>query len=196
MPLLQSWGCLDAGVGPGDIVNRKPMEQKTYPAVRLVRAYVALGGHRGSEIQLEGGPAATEQKPPLQTIDTRQWRWKAVVQTSWKVEEHIDRLEARGYFLMLRWRSRQTSMRHTSFLHLKDSQVSVGTFLKHRSPCYVLNFLTQGAAALELACNFNPYPGLVRTHRNPADTASRSSLQKTLGNPCASQRAEGGGRSS
>ena len=74
---------------------------------------------------------------------------------------------------MLRWRSRDSAKHGTAFLHLKDSQVSIGDFLKHRNPSYTLNFLTQRAAALELACNFQPSLGFVRTHRNPADKPSR-----------------------
>ena len=83
----------------------------------------------------------------------------------------------------------------SSFLHLKDSQVSVGAFLKHRSPSFVLNFLTQRAAALELACDFQPFLGFVRTHRNPADKHIHQKWHRPTFNPRAGKAEDGGSTS-
>ena len=78
-------------------------------------------------------------KPPLQAVDAEQWRWRKILQTEWQIEEPIITLEARAYILMLKWRSRDTQQHGCKFFHLGDSQVSIGAFLKHRSPSFVLN---------------------------------------------------------
>ena len=97
------------------------------------------------------------------------------MQASWKLPgEHINSLEARAYVLALKWRSRSSQRHGTTFLHLTDSQVCLGSFLRHRSPAYTQNFLCLRAAALELAADFHPVLGWVRSHRNPADKPSRS----------------------
>ena len=161
--------------------------------MHLIRAYFTLAGHKGSDIRLEAGPLATSSKAPLQAIDAKQWQWQTVLQTKWKIDEHINWLEARAYVLMLRWRSRDSAKHGTALLHLEDSQVSIGAFLKHRSPSYTLNFLTQRAAALELACNFQPFLAFVRTHRNPADKPSRPQERRHFLNPHAGKEAAGEG---
>ena len=131
-------------------------------------------------------------KPPLQAVDAAQWRRTKILQTEWQIEEHINTLEARAYILMLKWRSRDTQQHACKVFHLGDSQVSIGAFLKHRSPSFVLNFLTQRAAALELAGNFQPFTCFVRTHRNPADKASQKLVWQSPCTPRTGQAEDGG----
>ena len=193
LPLLQEWGFVDKNMTYQDLIHAKAKNSDDGQEVRLVRAYFTLAGHKGSDIRLESGPLATSSKPPLQAIDATQWQSQTVLQTKWQIDEHINSLEARAYVLMLRWHSRESAKHGTAFLHPKDSQVSIGAFLKHRSPSYTFNFLTQRAAALELACNFQQFLGFVRTHRNPADKPSRQQ-EHNFFNPHAGNKAAGGGR--
>ena len=194
LPLLQDWGYVPRSVTVDDVVNPKPQDLTDSMELRLVRAYMSYAGHKGGELRLESGPASCKDRPPLQSLDAGQWQWQTVLQATWRLDEHINTLEARSYILMLKWRSRDASRHRRSFLHLKDSQVSIGAFLKHRSPSFVLNFLTQRAAALELACNFQPFVAFVRTHRNPADRHSRHVWRRPLLNPRAGRETEDEGQ--
>ena len=194
LPLLQEWGYIPASLTYDDVVNPKPQDLTDSVELRLVRAYMSYAGHKGGELRLESGPAACEARPALQSVDAEQWQWQTVLQATWQLDEHINTLEARSYVLMLKWRSRDASRHNHSFLHLKDSQVSIGAFLKHRSPSFVLNFLTQRAAALELACNFQPFMAFVRTHRNPADRHSRQVWRRPPLNPRAGAETEDEGQ--
>ena len=140
----------------------------------LVRAYVNKQTHRGGEIKLEDGPQRMQERPRAQPIDAGQWKWQPVVSCAWKCHgEHISALEARGYYLTLQWRTRKATGLSKKFLHLLDSQTTLGAMLKHRSPSPAMQYLVRRAASLELAANLAPILGFVRSHRNPADAPSR-----------------------
>ena len=97
-----------------------------------------------------------------------------MLQAVWEQpEEQINSLEARAYVPTLKGRSRSSPKHGQTFLHFKDSQVCLSAFLKHHRPAYTLNFLTQRAAALELAADFQPLLGFVGSHWNPAVKPSR-----------------------
>ena len=175
LPLLQSWGFTSPHAQLVDFLPQSSQDAKPDAAKLLVRAYASYSAHRGGELRLEAGPVAVQGRPPFQGINAEQWSWQTVVQASWKLPgEHINSLEARAYVLALKWRSRSSQRHGSTFLHLTDSQVCLGSFLRHRSPAYTQNFLCLRAAALELAADFHPVLGWVRSHRNPADKPSRS----------------------
>ena len=170
---MKQWKFAASSLQVRDLLRLRSASKSIEGEVLLARAYGSYAAHRGGDLRLEAGPAAIQGRPPLQAVDADQWHWRTVLQAVWEQPEHINSLEARAYVLALKWRSRSSSKHGQTFLHLKDSQVCLGAFLKHRSPAYTLNFLTQRAAALELAADFQPLLCFVRSHRNPADKPSR-----------------------
>ena len=131
----------------------------------------------GGEIKLESGPRRTAQRPLLQRVNASQWKWKTVISTSWKLQgEAITALEARAVILALKWRSRSVTQHGRRVLHVKDSAVALGAFVKHRSHARSLTYWMKRSASLQLAADFWPVLAHVRTHRNPADKPSRRVL--------------------
>ena len=95
----------------------------------------------------------------------------------WKLEdEHINALEARALLLALRWRSRSVARFVKRFLHLTDSKVTLGTYMKNRSNSRSLNYIITRSAALQLASGMTPILPFVRSGRNPGDLPSRKLL--------------------
>ena len=140
---------------------------------QLIRFYVGCQTHRGGAILQRLGPNGGLPAVP-QMVDARQWRWKNVISAKWKLRgEHINALEARAYVLSLRWRARQRKMLHSRFLHLVDSQVTLGAMSKGRSSTRRLRFICKQAAAIQLAGGLFPILGFTRSHTNPADRPSR-----------------------
>ena len=137
----------------------------------LAKAYASYQSARGGEIRRESGPVAT--RCLIQPVDPRQWTWKTVLSHRWKHEEHINMLEAQEYLIMLKWRTRQTKCLKTRFVHLLDSQVTMGAATKHRSPSKALHRIMRKAAAHLLAGRLRPILAFCRTKTNPADRPSR-----------------------
>ena len=174
LPPMQRWILAASDLQVQDVLHpRSASKCREGEGRRLACGYRSYAAHREGDIRLEAKPAAIQGRPPRQAVSVDQWHWRTVLQAVWEQPEHINSLEARAYALALKWRSRSSSNHGQTFLHLKDSQVWLGAFLKHRSPAYTLNFLTQRAAALELAADFQPLLCFVRSHRNPADKPSR-----------------------
>ena len=74
---------------------------------------------------------------------------------------------------MLKWRARSRAKLNKRFLHLVDSQVTLGAMTKHRSPAPALIRVASKAAAWQLAAGFRPIVAFCRSHSNPADKPSR-----------------------
>ena len=178
LPLLQKWGCVPETLGVNDVIYPTPRRSLPAPDVRLIRACLSCQGHGGGRLRQESRFLNNLTRPALQAIKADQWESRTFIRAEWQLpEERIDTLKARGYILMLKWRG-CTGTRHCkTFLHLTDSQVYMGAFLMHRSPAYMLNFLTQRAAALELAFSLNPVRAFGRTRqsRTRPSTPRRSS---------------------
>ena len=97
-----------------------------------------------------------------------------MVSCAWQCEgEHISALEARGYYLCLKWRTRRVEGMSKKFLHLLDSMTAFGAMVKHRSPSPAMHYLVRRVAAIEMAADLAPILGYVRSHRNPSDKPSR-----------------------
>ena len=180
-PQLQNWGFLQSLPSMEDIIARTGRSKKPKLADErlLVLAYVNRQTHRGGEIKLENGPQRLQERPMPQAIDAGQWRWQHVVSCAWQCEgEHISALEARGYYLCLKWRTRRIEGLSKKFLHLLDSMTAFGAMVKHRSPSPAMQYLVRRVAAIEMAADLAPILGYVRSHRNPSDKPSRQMKQK------------------
>jgi hypothetical protein len=90
--------------------------------------------------------------------------------------DHINALESRALLLSLRWRTRSAARFSKRFLHLTDSGVALGSFMKHRTNSRNFNYIVSRSAALQLAASVTPVLAYVRTDRNPADLPSRKFL--------------------
>ena len=154
---------------------REVAEQQERLATRgpelLARAYASYQTARGGEIRRESGPVAT--RCLIQPVDPRQWTWRTMLSHTWKHEAHINLLEAQEYLIMLKWRTRQKQCLKTRFIHLLDSQLTMGAATKHRSPSKPLHRIMRKAAAHLLAGRLRPILAFCRTKTNPADRPSR-----------------------
>ena len=82
-------------------------------------------------------------------------------------------LELRAVYLVLRWRTRSVTRIKSRFLHLTDSQVSLGVLVKGRSSSLQLNRVISRCNALILASDLLPLFAFVQSEWNPADAISR-----------------------
>ena len=96
-----------------------------------------------------------------------------VLQFTWREAAHINELEMRAYLSAFQWRLRKASNIGRKFLHLLDSQVSIG--VQHRSSRR-LNRVARKVAALELASGTLGIFAFVRSAGNPADAPGHKSL--------------------
>ena len=94
------------------------------------------------------------------------WSWK-------RRGSHINELEAIAILLQLKAKSRSQNNFASVYLHLVDSQVSIGVFTKKRSSSRLLQRVIRRANALCLAAHLHPVFIYVRSELNPADAPSR-----------------------
>jgi len=155
-------------------VDTKDMDETmSRPDVNLVRMYFSRLSHRGGDVSFLTDRGAGRSLVP-RGIDAREWRWKDVVSTQWKLRgEHINVLECRALVLAMRWRFRNIENVGTKFLHLVDSQVTLGVAAKGRTSSWRLRRVLGKVNALLLAGFGTMGLGFVRTHLNPADRPSR-----------------------
>ena len=85
-------------------------------------------------------------------------------------------LETRAVLLTLQWRSRSVARLSRKFIHLSDSQSTLGCLTKHRSGACSLTYLVERSTPLQLASGMEPILAFVRTHVNPADQPSRQKM--------------------
>jgi hypothetical protein len=191
-PLLRTWKFLDVVYPPATFASAaetKIGSDGSSAELRLVRAYFSYQDHRGGALLLESGQSRLSSRPTGQPLDARQWRWKSVLSCRWQIEgDHINALESRALLLSLRWRTRSVARFSRRFLHLTDSRVALGSFMKHRTNSRSFNYIVSRSSALQLAASVTPVLAYVRTDRNPADLPSRRFLTfrpravlKTLG---------------
>ena len=98
-----------------------------------------------------------------------------MLQFTWREAAHINELEVRAYLSAFRWRLHKASNIGPKFLHLLDSQVSIGVRVKQRSSNRRLNRVARKAAALDLASGSLSIFAFVRWADIPADAPSRKS---------------------
>ena len=94
------------------------------------------------------------------------WSWK-------RRGSHINELEAVAVLLQVKAKSRSQNNFASAYLHLVDSQVSIGVFTKKRSSSRVVQRVIRRANALCLAALLQPVLIYVRSELNPADAPSR-----------------------
>ena len=88
-------------------------------------------------------------------------------------QAHINELELRAAFMMLRWRLRSQRALGKRSLALLDSAVSIAVLSKKRSSSYQLHCVVRRINALELTSGSHVADAFVRSADNPADAPSR-----------------------
>ena len=149
----------------------------------LVNWFAARAGSRGSDVRLTTGEQTRPSKARYQGVYPRLWRWKIAAAFQWKRSGHINELEARAGLADLKRRTRRVRSHGKRYLHLFDSQVTLGIMTKKRSSARILHFVARRASALELAASIHPIYAFTRSGENPADAPSRlaeSSLRLVL----------------
>ena len=101
------------------------------------------------------------------------WHWKVAVSCPWEHKCHINGLEGRAVLATFKWRVRKTKHLKQKFLHLIDSQVTMGVMTKRRSSSWMMHSVARKVAALELASGAHTVYGFVRSSKNPSDAPSR-----------------------
>ena len=139
----------------------------------LVSWFAARAGSRGSDVRLTTGEQTRPSKVRYQGVDPRLWRWKIAAAFQWKRSGHINELEARAGLADLKRRTRRVRSHGKRYLHLFDSQATLGIMTKKRSSARILHFVARRAAALELAASIHPIYAFTRSGENPADAPSR-----------------------
>ncbi len=130
--------------------------------------------HRGSDVRLASQELMRPSRISRVGIEHRWWRWRAQLTLPWRdTTAHINELEMRAALAEVKRRSRSARNHGTRYLHLVDSQVSLGVLTKRRSSAHVLNRVSRKICALELACNLVPVYAFVKSQHNPADRPSR-----------------------
>ena len=97
---------------------------------RLCLDMVRHADHRGSDVRISSGALFRPSVWPRQSVNPRLWRWKVAIACRWRWEGHINALEARGAVAMLKLRLRSSQRLTQKFVHLLDSQVSMGILTK------------------------------------------------------------------
>ena len=106
-------------------------------------------------------------------VEAKWWRWKTVAQCVWREQAHINELELRAAFMMLRWRLRSQVALGKRSLALLDSAVSIAVLSKKRSSSFQLHRVIRRINALELASGSHVAYAFVRGADSPADAPSR-----------------------
>ena len=99
------------------------------------------------------------------------WTWK-------RAGAHINELEALAILTELKSRSRSTKNFSTTYVHLVDSQVRLGVFLKRRTSSRLLQRIITRANCLCLAAGLSPVFIYIRSELNPADAPLRGLAKK------------------
>ena len=131
---------------------------------------LSQGHYRGADIRL-----ATEYYGAKQLIPypAGRWVWREVLSFKWRVEAHINELEAQALFAHVRRVLRDPQSRGVRLLIVIDSQVLFYALGKGRSPSTRLNRILRRLMALCVAADIAIFPIWTISSWNWADRPSR-----------------------
>ena len=156
-----------------------PLRWEASLPARLSRWLLARVDARGSDIRLCTGELMKPHRVSREGINPRLWRWRSQMSWAWRrADAHINELESIAVLVQLKAPARKSGNFNTVFLHLVDSQVALGVFMKRRSSSRLLQRVLRRANVLCLACNLLPIFIYVRSELNPSDAPSRGKLVK------------------
>ena len=145
-------------------------------AKALVLGLLRRADHRGTDVRID---VQRSDAWPRSPICPRKWFWKAILSFPWKRPgAHINELELRALFSLLRGLSRSSNNIGMRFAVLVDSLVVLEIAAKGRSSSHRLNPVLRRLNAHVLASGFYVFFGYVASHANPADAPSRCHSHK------------------
>ena len=128
--------------------------------------------HKGSDVRMSVGTLNDPRGWPRRSYEAGRWRWRIIFAYGAR-DSHINVGELRAVLTSVRWRCRQVHCIHKRSLHLCDSQVAIGVFVKGRSSSHVLSYVIHRLNCLQLDGGLVSDYTFVRTDHNPADKPSR-----------------------
>ena len=158
-----------------NLVPLSPEDHRSLSEEQLmVLHFVRHADHRGSDARICTGQIFKRAgMVGRQSTEPGYWHWKVAVSCPWEHKCHINGLEGRAVLAAFKWRVRKTKHLKQKFLHLIDSQVTMGVMTKRRSSSWMMHSVARKVAALELASGAHPVYGFVRSSKNPSDAPSR-----------------------
>ena len=130
--------------------------------------------HRDTDVRIDLQLPFRRDAWPRTPICPRRWQWRVVLKFPWKRPgAHINELELRALFTLLRGLARSTGNIGMRFAVLVDSLVVLGIAAKGRSCSRRLNSILRRLNAHVLASGFYVFFGSVASDANPADEPSR-----------------------
>ena len=148
-------------------------------AKALVLGLLRRADHRGTDVRIDVQLPFRSDAWPRSSICPHRWFWKAILSFPWKRPgAHINELELRAVFSLLRGLSRSSNNIGMRFAVLVDSSVVLGIAAKCRSSSHRLNPVLRRLNAHVLASGFYVFFGYVASHANPADAPSRCHSHK------------------
>ena len=162
-----------SSLGQGVVATRLPAA--TIERIASWSGKYSLPGEQGAsdgdgdDSDVLRGPASADIVPAIQAST-----WSTIVSARWRLQQHINALEAASTLTSLRWALSRPGTTNTRMLFLSDSSVVVAAFSKGRSSSPLLIPPLRRSAMLLLASNVRLSLVWVPTEVNPADAASRS----------------------
>ena len=143
-------------------------------AKALVLGLLRRADHRGTDVRIDLQQPFRPDAWPRTPICPRKWRWQVILKFLWKRPgAHINELELRAVFTLLRSLARSSGNIGMRFGVLVDSSVVLGIAAKGRSCSRLLNSILRRLNAHVLASGFYVFFGYVASDANPADAPSR-----------------------
>ena len=142
-------------------------------AETLALAYQARADTRSSDVRLDLGIIFRPLAWPRVSISPDRWLWRVVRRLRFERTDHINVLELKAVLGTLKWRMRSSRMIWRRYLHMVDSQVTLGVVAKGRSSSRMLMRILKKINALTLAGSAHHCLVFVRSEANPADAPSR-----------------------
>ena len=128
--------------------------------------------YKGSDVRLSTGKSLNPMSARREAFPALRLKWRTLIGVPTK-PDHINVLEMRGHLLGLRWRSRSKHFINSRFIHLLDSQVTIGVVSKGRSSSKKLLHLLRRISAIMLTADASGFFPYVAFGVNPADVVSR-----------------------
>ena len=143
-------------------------------AKALVLGLLRRADHRGTDVRIDLQLPFRPDAWPRTPVCPRRWHWRAMLKFSWeRPGAHINELELRALFSLLRKLARSSGNIGMRFAVLVDSLVVLGIGAKGRSCSRLLNSILRRLNALVLSSGFYVFFGYVASNANPADEPSR-----------------------
>ena len=148
------------------------LELRCYPGQeeKHLNWLLSQGHYRGTDIRLAIDHYGAKHLVPY---PAHRWLWREVLSFPWKVDSHINVLEAQALFAHVRKVLRDPTMRSCRLMIVVDSQVLYYALGKGRSPSTQLNRVLRRLMALVIASDVMVFPIWTISSWNWADKPSR-----------------------